>query len=428
LVFQIDHLRHEHRGLFPRNLPFACWIQDHLPHLASREAGAQIGPLDFVLTDTIDTYAEKFAYPKRQCVPLPKLVVRAEPVALSASDVLPADDLVFVSNASHTPEAMVGEAVRRFARNGETRTLIERCCRRMVEVYAAGGSVPTYQHVCGLLRESLKEADLSLPADGFDVLARWLTHPFNDALYRQQALGWARRVAREQGLALGLYGNGWESHPEFAPHARGPVAYGEALRRLTRRSTINLQIVPYLCLHQRLLDGLLAGGFFLVRTHPADLAPAALLDFVDAHAGADARTTAGALAAVPLAQREILAALIGQCRPPMCTTGAEDVIAMARSWQEAGQLVGGVGPLPMLDAVGFENAATLADRVRRFVADAPARAAVSAAQRQSVAGRLSYDAGVRRVVGRIASLLAEPATSAAPAESLVESHAEVLAA
>jgi hypothetical protein len=112
----------------------------------------------------------------------------------------------------------------------------------------------------------------------------------------------------------------------------------------------------------------------------------------------------------------------------MCTTGAEDVIAMARSWQEAGQLVGGVGPLPMLDAVGFENAATLADRVRRFVADAPARAAVSAAQRRSVAGRLSYDAGVRRVVGRIAALLAEPATSAAPAESLCESHAEVLAA
>ena len=42
------------------------------------------------------------------------------------------------------------------------------------------------------------------------------------------------------------------------------------LEDLTRRSRINLQIVPFITLHQRLLDGLVAGGFFLVRDNPAD--------------------------------------------------------------------------------------------------------------------------------------------------------------
>jgi hypothetical protein len=428
LVFQIDHLRHEHRGLFPANLPFACWIQDHLPHLASREVGAQVGELDFVLTDSIATYVDKFAYPARQCVPLPKLVVPAEPVEVGQGDEGRPDDLVFVSNASHNPEAMVAEAVHRFARNPQTHELVVRCCRRMIDTYARGDSLPTYHHVCAVLRQTLDEHGLSLPPDGFDVLARWMTHPFNDALYRQQALRWAADAAREQGLTLSLYGKGWESHPEFAPYARGPVAYGEPLRRLTRRSRINLQIVPYLCLHQRLLDGLLAGGFFLIRTHPADLSPAALLDFVDAHAGPTARATADAVAAVPAAQRDVLAALIAACRPSMCTTGAEDVVAMVRDWQESGQLVSGAGPLPMLDDVGFHDAASLSGRVRRFVADVPLRESVNAAQRRSVGGRLSYDAGVRRVVERISGLLADTAGSAAGRQRVSGIPAEVLAA
>jgi hypothetical protein len=428
LVFQIDHLRHEHRGLFPANLPFACWIQDHLPHLASTAVGAQVRELDFVLTDAIATYVDKFAYPARQCIPLPKLVASAAPAALDADGETRDDDLAFVSNASHRPDAMVAEAVQRFARNPGTHELVVRCCRRMIDAYARGDSLPTYHDVCAVLRQVLGELDLSLAPDGFDVLARWMTHPFNDALYRQQALRWAAEAAREQGLTLSLYGKGWESHPEFAPYARGPVAYGEPLRRLTRRSRINLQIVPYLCLHQRLLDGLLAGGFFLVRTHPADLSPAALLDFVDAHAGPAARTTADAVAAVPPAQRDVLAALIAACRPSMCTTGAEDVVAMVRDWQKSGQLVSGVGPLPMLNEVGFHDAASLSDRIRRFAADAPLRDSINAMQRQSVSSRLSYDAGVRRVVERISGLLADTARSTAGRQQVSDIPAEVLAA
>lgn len=399
LVFQIDHLRHEHHGLFPRTLPFACWIQDHLPHLASTEVGRRVGELDFVLTDAIATYVDKFDYPQRQCIPLPKLVVRTDLAEIDDANVGAGEDLVFVSNASGTPDGMISEALARHARNPQTEELITRCCRTMVEIYEQGESLPTYSNMCNVLRRTLDELGLSLTVEGFDVLARWLTHPFNDALYRQQALRWAAAAARDQGLTLSLYGKGWDAHPEFAPFARGPVAYGEPLRRLTRRSRINLQIVPYLCLHQRLLDGLMAGGFFLIRTHPADTAPAELLRFLEN--GDD--TEPG--------QSPELNKFIGACRPCLCTTGKEDVVAMVRAWQEAGQLTVDDGPLPMLADVGFSDARSLASRLATYAGATSKRQGIMEAQRRSVSARLTYDAGVRRVVGRMSELLADTARS-----------------
>jgi len=453
LVFQIDHLRHEHNGLFPGNVPFACWIQDHLPHLATRAAGESVGPLDFVLTDAAATYAEKFGYPLGQCIALPKLTVDTLAVdtlplpvvrgragvgapSLESSQTAPTptlprstgrggsgirmteprplpqgerekegDDLIFVSNASQSPEAMVDQAVATYGQSPESRELVTRCCRRMVDVYASGHSLPVYGEVCAILSSSLAELGLKLPTEDFDRLARWLTHPFNDALYRQQVLGWAANAAQELGLTLALYGNGWEHHPRFAPFARGPIAYGKPLAQLTRRSRINLQIVPYLCLHQRLLDGLMAGGFFLVRTHPSDLAPGALLDFLIEHADESARTTPAVTSSLPPSLRGTLDALLNACRPCLSTTGAEDLVTMVRDWHEAGQLVPREGPLPLLDHTGFNDAASLRDRVSRFVHAPALRDAVSATQRQSVAERLTYDAGIKRVVAQMRTLL-----------------------
>lgn len=425
LVFQIDHLRHEHNGLFPAALPFACWIQDHLPHLATPEAGANVGETDFVLTDATATYVDKFGYPRRQCIALPKLTSRVEggrtkdegrtdrtPALHPSSFMLHPwpDDLVFVSNASQTPEAMMDHALATYGQTEQTRELITQCCGRMTGVYESGDALPTYSSVCAVLRQTLADLRLALPPEGFDVLARWLTHPFNDALYRQQALGWAAAAAKGLGLNLALCGKGWESHPRFAAFARGPVAYGAALADVTRRSRINLQIVPYLCLHQRLLDGLMAGGFFLVRTHPADVAPAALLDFVEEHCDRSARTTTALAASLAPHLRETFQLLLASCRPCLSTTGAEDLVAMVRDWQDAGQLVSGEGPLPLLKETSFHDADSLRRRVKQFI-DAPVlRESIGAVQRHSVSRRLTYDAGIRRVVAAMKQLLSDPAS------------------
>ena len=141
----------------------------------------------------------------------------------------------------------------------------------------------------------------------------------------------------------------------------------------------------------------MAGGFFLIRTHPADIAPARLLRFLDAPNGA-----------TPGYANE-LDRLVEQCRPCLCTTGDEDVVAMVRAWEEAGQLTASDGPLPMLSDVGFDDAASLAARMATYSASPSLRESVVAVQRKSVSARLGYDAGIRRVVMRMRDLLRDTA-------------------
>jgi hypothetical protein len=210
--------------------------------------------------------------------------------------------------------------------------------RRVIARYDAGESVSTYGEIRAIVRDVQAAQGVTLAPDETLAVSKWLTHPFNDALYRQQALRWAAAAAKELGLSLGLYGNGWDAHPDFAAYARGPVAYGEPLRELTRRAAINLQIVPYLCLHQRLLDGLAAGGFFLVRQNPNDVHPQALLNFLEQHAGPTARTTASARAAIPAELCPEFERLLALAAPGIVSTDAEDPVTLVRDWADAGNL------------------------------------------------------------------------------------------
>ena len=440
LVFQIDHLRHEHDGLFPPELPFACWIQDHLAHLLSTDAGRQVGPLDFVLTDAAQTFVTTYGYPPSQMVALPKLTaVPSSGAGADTTDAIPSDDeqratqapplrgagpracgpaedLVYVSNASGTPDALLDGVRDHFFDSPAEQILASAAARRLVGVYEAVGTVDTFPGVCDVLREVQSVFGVELDATSFHQVARRLYHPLNDALYRQQAVRWVVRVAREQGLRVGLYGAGWERHPEFAPYARGPVAYGEALADLTRRSAINLQIVPFLCLHQRLLDGLTAGGFFLVRPHKADVAPQAMSDLLHEHFEPSVRTLRAARTAAPPPVRGRFESLVTRCREVLCFTQSEDEdpVSIVRDWEEAQLLVPGRrGVLPRLEETTFRDQNELADRVRRFVADPVLRAQIAAEQRQSVAGRLGYAAGMRRVARTIGRMIGD--RSAAPA-------------
>ena len=73
LVFQIDHLRSEWGDLMPPQLPFVCWIQDHLDNLTSKAAGRAIGLRDYQLCGMPSMYTDRFDYPSRQFLKMPKL-------------------------------------------------------------------------------------------------------------------------------------------------------------------------------------------------------------------------------------------------------------------------------------------------------------------------------------------------------------------
>jgi hypothetical protein len=402
LVFQIDHLRHEHGDMFPPGLPFVCWVQDHLPHLGGK-TGRRVGPSDFVLTDAVPTYVNDFEYPPGQLIPMSKLTSVTMPAGHTGSGASAPDnrDVVFVSNASRVPEELLEERLAAFTGPPEQRAVIETSARRIIERYAAGGAIATYPDVRAVLREVQAEVGIELTRDELAAIGPWLCHPFCDALYRQQALRWSASAAGKLGLSLGLYGNGWDKHRDFARYARGPVENGPALHELTRRSAFNLQIVPYLCLHQRLLDGLGAGGFFLVREHLADVAPQAMSDLLAAHCPRQVASLPRARASIPPEAREAFDVLADGCRRCLCATGTEDPIEVVRSWEQAELLVPGRGVLPHLGEVSFTDESTLRERLETFLSHPGRCEQIAAAQRAGVCERLTYESGMRRTIETI---------------------------
>lgn len=404
LWFQIDHLRYEHDGLLPANLPAVCWIQDHLSNLMSSDAGRSVRETDFVLTDAGSTYVHKYGYPAEQIIALTKLTQAAAPAVYTARSKTNRD-IVFVSNASGTPENLLQTVLDNSRGSQRDREFLQECVQRARTVFESGQCLATYSDCCNLLRAAQADLKFELDEAGFFNVSRWLTHPLADALYRQQALRWAAQAADDLGLSLCLYGKGWDQNREFNRFACGPVAYGKALDELTTRSAINLQVVPYLSLHQRLLDGISAGGFFLIRQHESDIVPQQMLDLLEQYADASVRTLPAAHAAMPSSASDQFEQLVQGCIRTLCSQGSEDPIEMVRHWQEAQILVPGEGILPHFDQVSFTDSASLRQRIEQFIANPELRQSIIDEQQQSIASRLTYRAGLSRVVSRVAELL-----------------------
>jgi hypothetical protein len=419
LVFQIDHLRYELPGVFPPTLPFACWIQDHMQNLRVPEAARSISANDFVLTDAAPMYRSTFSYPRRQCISITKLTRVPEPSTADAP--APGEDLVFVSNASHVPSAIIAERLAAHDGSAAGKALLEESASRVTDLYAAGKCVPTYYELLALMREVQRELSTMITVPEFDAIAAWLFHPLNDALYRQQALRWARDVAEEMNLSFAVYGAGWDKHPDFAKYARGPVQYGPALEALTRASRFNLQIVPYHCLHQRLLDGLVAGGFYLVRRHRSDAAARELIDFLIAHAP-QAQNLEAARRGLVEPLRKQLDALAAALKPAIATSEQDDPVEAVLAWREMGLVIPGGEVLPHLPLTSFDDAAGIRTAIQRFTADAELRKTVQHDQRQSVIDRFTYEAGMKRVVTKMHAILSD--ADLPPRSKLEQSRAQ----
>jgi len=404
LVLVIDHLRGEYDDLFPPQLPFACWAQDHLPKLMSADAGRAMATRDFLLTSVAPMYTTSFSYPPRQCIDLPKLTRPPWRPTTWRSD---GDDLVYVSNASATPAAIRRRLLQR-TNDADVQTTLARCCDELTALYEGG------QHIATLhdMRQFVDAfCDARLPAQTRRMLVHLLFHPLNDALYRQQALRWTRDVALQRGLTLSIHGEGWDAHPDFADHARGPVAYGRPLEDLTRRSKVNLQIVPYYCLHQRLLDGLAAGGFFLIREHPTDTLLPQFAAFLDETVGDEPQTLDAVRDAMPERFRDAFIDMLNEIQCLMSLLEPIDPVAWARACQRAGLFDGGAA-LPQRAAVSFDSREQL-ERCLETYLDAPQkRSKVAERQRRSVCERLTYAHGMRRVVREIGRRLGDEAEAA----------------
>lgn len=407
IVFVIDHLRHSQGKLIPDELPYFCWIQDDLPHLTNADAGRSVTLRDFILTHAIHHYTERFEYPLRQCVPVPKLTrVPARPASWTSDG----DDLIFVSNASKLPEAVAEEIISSARLTKGLDTLAEACCQSMIALYAQGSCVQTLTQTRQIVADSQQKTGVSitLPEMSERLVLRLFNH-LNNALYRQQALGWVADAAEHLGLTLGLHGKGWHEHPTLSRFARGPVAYGPELEALTRKTKINLQILPYSCTHQRLLDGLVAGGFYLIREHPIDFMLRDVGELYPVLLPPHARTVDQALRDVAPEHRDRLHALLSFVKATADLPDGRDPIAVYRQDMELG-LDFVYTALPRLEEVCFRDAVSAKSLISRFICDEPARRQIALEQRGHVERYFTYAAGIQRVLARVRELIeTEPA-------------------
>jgi hypothetical protein len=411
LVFNLDHLRSEYRDTIPPSLPYVCWAQDHLPTLTNAKAGASVNEREFVLTMLGPLYRKLWSYPASQLLPIPKLT-RVPPRPRSWTSDGP--DLIYVSNASHAPDRLKEMTMERAGEEPHRRRVLEQAADRIRAVYAQGGSLPAMGDVGRIVDQVLDEHGASsLAADKRSLLVHLLHHPLNDGLYRQQALRWVADVADETGLDLQLFGRGWDTHERFARYAQGPVAYGPALEDLTRRAKACLQIIPSYCLHQRMLDGLAAGGFFLVRRHSSDTVFTELATLLHEHADAEAESVEDARASLDAAHRARFDELIDAARALSDIGTPVDTVAWMRDAITSRMIPTHGQPLPYFDQTSFADAAELRRCLDRFLPEERLRHEVAAAQRQRVEAELTYTAGLRRMLSLIAARFPTPARAAA---------------
>lgn len=415
MVFQIDHLRQELAEWFPNEVPFVCWIQDHLAHLTDAEAGRKLGRRDFVLTSVGPLYTDLYEYPARQVVGMAKLT-RVPPRPAESEPTT--NDLAYVSNASRTPAALREDLLANCAKAPKVRDAVAGACDELMSRYERGESVSELRVVGQLLDRAAAAVGIEFPSAA--MRRSVVTHLFegvNNALYRQQALGWAAQIAEDMGLSFALYGQGWDEHPDFARFARGPIAYGPELEATTRRTRINLQIVPYFCLHQRLLDGLVAGGFFLVRHHPTDDLLPGFSRLLETRFDPEVHSVEDARAAARGELRDELEWWLDRTRNIADIGFDVDIVQWVRGCQQADLLGRDAHALPDLGEVSFADADQLRERIDRFMNDSDAASRIAQRQRSAVETRLTYTAGVGRAVRNISALLRDEAAQGDAADA-----------
>ncbi len=414
LVIAIDHTRAGQNGLIPDRVPFVCWAQDALPHLMTPRAGESMNDLEFFIAPELHQFVQTYHYPADRGL---AWTLATESTLYSADPMPEAElaphrcDVSYVSNQSQTPEAFVAEYLARSMNHEKGRVLCEWLWRRIESLVRGGASPPS----ATLLLPEAREATGIAPSDpaAADLLARTFIHPLSELIFRQSTLEWVAEYCERTGRTLRLYGLGWESHPRLGRFACGIAKNGAMLRAVYQASRVNLQVIGSGAVHQRLLDGLAAGGFFLIRACPLDRLHepvTTVLHEVDrlrltsdiefersnfsrlAAALTEARYLRG-LARVPSAGDSTSAGA-------MRITSEE--LAHYRDLASSGfrRVAGAV--FADYAAVCFTSREELFARLDCYLEDAQARAPVTARMREAVLQRFTYDSLVEALLGKLA--------------------------
>ena len=395
LVVCIDHLRHE-SGVVPPAVPFVCWVQDAMPNLYSAEAGRRQVEADYAIGFGRGRLTGPFGYPADRFMSCPIPVNDADFTPDGPPDERFAADVSYVSHASATAEAVFTAAVEPVT-NPVGRRAFDAAFERVRAVYEAGGCLTETAAVMRRVDAAFADAGAVIADDERPGVTDLFVQRVNNALFRHQALAWVADL----GVDLRLYGNGWDRHPTLARFARGPINSPADLAAVHRSSRIGLQISPFGNVHQRVFEGLAAGGLFLMRACPGDTLERdyrTLWDWCRANGVTTDAQLRNSPAAAPL-----VAAVAEQWQADPFALHAPLTDLLRMSAEDGYLISAGTIWDGDYDAVAFGSAAQLRQRVAHYLGDDDARRARAASMRRAVMDRFTYVATTRRLLEFIAA-------------------------
>lgn len=394
LIVLLDHNRKEYGKLYDFPIPYCNWIQDDLPNLFGPGCGEGLHPYDLVVGTIGNWKANASGYPPDQWLNLPT------PVSLGifSNEPIPQDqrrryecDVSFVSHLHTTRDELLKQTLSQTS-DPLMRRLIEAQYERLGPQIAEGSVPGSPVQVVAQTQRLAGELGFEMCPDAADQLRRCFTDRLINSYFREQILEWAS----ELGVNLHIYGRGWERHPKLSKHARGVAEHGAQLRCIYQASRINIQAVPTGAVHQRLLEGLCAGGFFAIRRTPTDALGRLhdrimrrcihmnirtndeLWNTADGELARDVRTLNDALYA-----------------PSQLYDGfVADMYVIA----ERGHSLQGDVLLPGYRDVAFGTRNEFENILGRFLEDPDARQVIAESQRQVVAEIFSYRAVLERIL------------------------------
>ncbi len=263
LIVCINYHRRNLGAMAPPDVPYVCWVQDAMTHLFSKEEGAALGPMDFVVGHLHAELFERFAYPRARALALPVLAsgrkfhdgpVRPEDVARFACEV------AVITNQSETPERLRERVLRANAARPEVCAIVSRLYPVVERIVEDCEHAPCMDRLRGEAEEHLRAATGGVDPATLSVLINHVVLPLADRMLRHRVLEWAAALCDARGWRLHIYGHGWERHPTLGRFAKGVVEHGEHLRAAYQGARASLHASVNWNLHQRVFECALSGG------------------------------------------------------------------------------------------------------------------------------------------------------------------------
>ncbi len=394
LILVLSRMRDECSAIAHPSIPAVCWDQDALPWVFNPSRSPTLAWNDFLMGFAAVTGPRRFGWPQHRCMPCP-MAASADTYgaeALSDAELAPYRcDISYVSHASATPEAEV-DSVAGWLPDDRLRRIFRTAVDRLLPDWLRGGEFPG--PIMTAVLDAAAADGAPLRVDDAHKVGQAVGR-IGDRAFRHVALDWVADWAERTGRSFALWGNGWDRHPHLARFARGPAANGHELRCIYQGTRINLQLMAYGFLHQRALDGLMTGGFFMARLSLADWQGAMLRELVALFDRFGVEDAGSLRAVTDTASRARMIEILTRCGrdPRLLTSDDMDV------FRQGAESIYAIESLPRFDQITFTDAASFANSAERFLADDGIRAACAQQMHSAVVEQYSYDARMRQMLG-----------------------------